>query len=229
MASPQTASDNLKIPAFLDRREMFKSMAADELPPPADKSVTVPIVPVPSDAPRVNYRHPEHGEPGKAWAYHDRDGGLVGYVCRWDFDGGKDFRPVTYCRLPDGDRGWRAKGFPEPRPLFGLPDILANPDAAILVVEGEKARDAAAGVFPDLIATTPPHGAQSPHKTDWAPVAGRHVVVWPDNDEAGAELCRGCLAPLCGLGSGFCGDCAGAARLPDKMGLGGRAARRLDR
>ena len=42
--------------------------------------------------------------------------------------------------------------------------------------------DAAAALFPDLAATAPMNGAKSPDKTDWSPVKGRGVVVWPDHD-----------------------------------------------
>ncbi len=152
----------------------------------------VPIVPVPPDAPPIQYRHREHGEPSKAWPYHDAQGRLIGYVCRWDVinskgEPDKEIRPVCYCELGDGRRAWRSAGMPCPRPLYQLPGILARPDARVLVVEGEKAADAAAKLFPELVATTPPHGAQSPHKADWESLRGRHVAVWPDSDEAGGK------------------------------------------
>jgi len=200
MGEPQ--ADAFNIPVHLDRREakppgenaMFKPLSAEELTSaPAndtDKSSKVPICPVPDDAPPMRFRHPKHGEPTTSWAYHDGDGQLVGYVCRWDFqneDGerAKDFFPVTFCDLGDGIQAWRANGFPTPRPLFGLPGILARPDAWVLVTEGEKARDAAAELFPDLVCTTPPHGSKSPHLADWTPLVGRKVLIWPDNDDAG--------------------------------------------
>ena len=217
-----------------------------------DQTKPVPIVPVPEDAPPMQYRHPEHGAPSKVWPYHDSDGRLVGYVLRWDFtnsDGepDKDIRPVCYCDIGGGRRAWRPVGMPLPRPLLRLPDVLARRDARVLVCEGEKAADAAAklfeglyltektsvknsvtdstsGMVPDLVATTPPHGALSPHKADWTPLKDRHVVVWPDNDEAGGRVCRGRLSTLHGLGSGFRGHCASASRLPAQVGLGGRAA-----
>src|ERR1700758_4455165 len=41
------------------------------------------------------------------------------------------------------------------------------------------------------------NGAKSPHKSDWTPIAGRNVTIWPDHDEPGrrfaeavAELAR---------------------------------------
>ena len=153
----------------------------------------IPIVPAPPDAPPMRFRHPKHGEPSASWAYHNSDGDLIGHVCRWDFqkaDGTHDktYLPICYCDLGDGLRAWRSSGFPEPRPLYRLPDILARPDATILVTEGEKACDAAAALFADHVTTTPPHGAKSPRKADWSILRERQVVIWPDHDEAGRKF-----------------------------------------
>ena len=40
------------------------------------------------------------------------------------------------------------------RPIYGLADLAARPDAPVLVVEGEKAADAAAELLPDYVAVT---------------------------------------------------------------------------
>ncbi len=167
--------------------------AGARIGPVTDKPVVVPRVPVPERATPMDFRHPERGKPSRVWPYHDAEGRLVGYVCRWDFTdaNGKPDKlvlPVTFCDLGGGARGWRAKGIPAPRPLFGLPEILARPDAVVLVVEGEKAAEAAMALFPDLTVTTPMHGAKSPHLTDWTPLAGRTVLAWPDADDTGAAF-----------------------------------------
>jgi hypothetical protein len=109
----------------------------------------------------MDYRHREHGEPSRAWAYHDASGQVVGCVLRWDFtnsDGEPDkaILPVCYCDLGDSRRAWRPVGMPTPRPLYRLPDILARPDARVLVCEGEKAVDAATKLFPDRDARREP-------------------------------------------------------------------------
>ena len=129
------------------------------------------------------YRHKTLGKPSRTWPYHDARGLVVGAVARWDTADGKDIRPLIAT-----DGRWRAGGLPEPRPLFRLPDILGNADAPILICEGEKAAEAAATLFPHVVATTPAHGAKSPHKTDWTPIAGREVLIWPDNDAPGAAF-----------------------------------------
>ncbi|MBX3391638.1 MAG: DUF3987 domain-containing protein [Phycisphaeraceae bacterium] len=86
---------------------------------------------------------------------------------------------------------------PTPRPLYRLPDLLATkPGDRVYVTEGEKAADAARAV--GLMATTSPHGSKSAGKADWSPLAGRDVVILPDNDRAGeqyaADVARLCIA-----------------------------------
>ncbi|WP_448192725.1 hypothetical protein [Azospirillum sp. sgz301742] len=167
--------------------------AATAIGPVGKGDEKTPILPVPADAPPLRFKHPKYGEPSRTWPYHNAYGRLLGYAARFDFTTdngtpGKDVLPICYCDLGDGRRGWRSRGIPGPRPLYKLPDLMARPDTLVIVTEGEKASDAAADLFPELVTTTPMHGAKSPHKTDWTPLAGRKVVIWPDHDEAGAAF-----------------------------------------
>ena len=129
-----------------------------------------------------DYRHPTLGRPSSVWPYRDADGRLVGYAARFETNGGKAFRPL----VRDNER-WRVHGLPKPYPLFRLPDVITQPDAPVLIVEGEKAADAGAQRFPDNVVITSMHGAQSPRKTDWSPLQKRAVTIWPDADDAGAS------------------------------------------
>lgn len=122
-----------------------------------------------------------HGPRSATWTYHNAAGDPVGLVVRWNTPTGKDVRPVS--RKADGS-GWIIGGMPTPRPLYGLPDLLATPAGSrVYVTEGEKAADAARAV--GLVATTSPHGSKSAGKADWSPVAGQDVAVSVDNDDAG--------------------------------------------
>ncbi|MFN4140539.1 DUF927 domain-containing protein [Aestuariivirga sp.] len=157
---------------------------------PSARTKPLPIIPVPDDAPPLDFVHRRWGEPHRFWPYHDAQGRVLCYVYRWDLPGEdgavrKEVRPVTYCELGDGSRGWRAKSIPAPRPLFGLPQIPARPDATVIVTEGEKACEAAAQLFPQMVATTTMMGALAPGKTDFSPLAGRTVVIATDHDDAG--------------------------------------------
>ncbi len=132
-----------------------------------------------------------HGPRSAQWTYHDATGAPVGVVVRWDLDDGrKDYRPVSRNGV-----GWVIGGMPEPRPLYCLQDLT---DAKrIYVCEGEKAADAARSL--GVTATTSAHGCQSPDKSDWKPLAGKEVVILPDNDSGGfkyAEAVVGLLARL---------------------------------
>lgn len=129
--------------------------------------------------------HPTLGQPGSTFDYHDSDGHLVGVICRWDIGDRKDIRPA----IP-GDDAWHWKGFPKPHPLYRLPDLVAHPDKPVLVVEGEKAADAARELVDSHVVTTWPHGSNAVAQADWSVLAGRHVVLWPDADEAGRKAMR---------------------------------------
>lgn len=118
-----------------------------------------------------------HGPSTAQWTYRDGSGVVVGVVIRWDLpEGGKEIRPVSRYGAH-----WRIAGMPTPRPLYRLEDLR---DAKrVYVCEGEKSVEAARSL--GLIATTSAHGSKSPDKTDWSPMAGKEVVLLPDNDPAG--------------------------------------------
>jgi hypothetical protein len=153
----------------------------------------VPLAPVPADAPQCRWRHPRHGEPVAMWPYRDVDGRLVGYAARIEYDGAdgkreKDVLPITYCRVEyaKGHRhAWRARALPAPRPLYRLPELLADPALPVIVTEGEKKADAVPMLFPGYLSTTSMGGARAPKLSDWAALAGRKVIIWPDHDEPG--------------------------------------------
>jgi putative DNA primase/helicase len=95
---------------------------------------------------------------------------------------GKKIRPLWW----DGS-AWQWKAPPAPRPLLNLDALHARPQAAVLIVEGEKAADAAARLFPKMVATTWPSGCKATGKADWSPLAGRSCYLWPDADAVGRE------------------------------------------
>jgi putative DNA primase/helicase len=60
----------------------------------------------------------------------------------------------------------------------------------VLIVEGEKAADAAQKLFPDCVAITSPGGSGAAGKTDWRPLKDRRVAIWPDHDKPGARYAK---------------------------------------
>ncbi len=56
----------------------------------------------------------------------------------------------------------------------------------VVLVEGEKCAQAL--IDTGIVATTAMHGANAPvEKTDWSPLAGKAVLIWPDRDKPGWE------------------------------------------
>ncbi len=175
-----------------------KRSAATATPAKAEKPQWVVLLPVPDDAPAPRAAHPKHGKPSMFWKYHNAAGRLLCLVYRFEpkNEGDrKQFLPLTFCGNATGEHEWRWQGLPDPRPPYNLDKLAANMAAPVVVCEGEKAADAAAVLFPDAISTTMLNGAQSPHKTDWAPLAGRAVWLWPDNDVPGRE----CMSKVAAL------------------------------
>ena len=180
----------------MSNSKFFAPLSAEEVesavvarPPTRANANWTPIHPVPIDAPQATFEHNTLGGPSRTWEYLDAEGQLLGYVARFEIQTdkgpGKIFRPRTYCRNADGECRWEWKGFAKPWPLYGLDRLGARPDAPIMVCEGEKSADGAQARFPEYVAVSPMHGAQSPTLADWCPIVGRDAVVAGDNDQAG--------------------------------------------
>ena len=112
------------------------------------------------------------------WSYTDLAGTEVFRIVRLQTAAGKTFRPIHRTA-----EGWHVGDPPGLRPLYGLPALAGA--TQVFITEGEKAAEAVRRL-PGLVATTSAHGAKSPAWTDWSPLAGKEVVILPDNDTAGA-------------------------------------------
>lgn len=140
--------------------------------------------------------HPKFGKPDFIFNYYDAPGHLIGIVARWNTEHGKEIRPA----VPNGSC-WKWKAFPEPRPLYALPNLDAHRDKPVLVVEGEKTVDAARELIQSHVATCWPGGASAVSKANWSPLKGRDVVLWPDADEAGRKAMQDVAAQLAKVGA----------------------------
>jgi uncharacterized protein (DUF927 family) len=153
-----------------------------------------PVLPAPLPLPEtISYRG---RAPDTLWQYRDETGALLFAVCRFDKPGGKDVMP--YCCGADG---WRWKAPPSPRPLYGLDRLAAHPDATVLLVEGEKAAEAAASLFPAMVPMTWQGGSNATGKAEWAALEGRSVILWPDHDKPGREAMAAVAAELGKIGA----------------------------
>lgn len=156
-----------------------------------------PVIPVPPAASiqrPENFHHFEFGLPSKIWTYRTAEGEVFGWVCRYEEkDGGKQVMPWMWMKHKSGKSELRSKGFPDPRPLYQLDRIIAEPSKPIFYVEGEKTADAAQKLFPDWTATTHPGGSTVWHKADLRPLKHRIVITGPDHDGPGYKMIHGLL------------------------------------
>lgn len=140
-------------------------------------------------------------KPASIHPYRDARGRLLGYVLRIDLDGGKKITPtILWCRnSKTGQEGWCHKPMKaERRPMYRLDALAGHPDAQVLVFLGERKTDLAAALLPRQVCVSFAGGDRQAGKTDWTPLAGRDVLVWPDNDESGeraaGEICEAAQA-----------------------------------
>ena len=128
------------------------------------------------------------------WDYFDAAGHLIAIVYRYDPPGGKkEFRPWDVKR--------RKMAPPDPRPLYNQPGMK---DAAqVVLVEGEKCAQAL--INAGVTATTAMHGANAPvDKTDWTPLKGKAVLIWPDRDKPGWEYAANAAQAVLDAGARSC-------------------------
>lgn len=124
------------------------------------------------------------------WDYLSPEGQLLACVYRYDTAGGKQYRPW--------DARARAMRMPQPRPLYNLPGLSRA--QCVVLVEGEKCADALNAM--GVVSTTAMGGAATAiDKTDWSPLAGKTVTVWPDHDDAGARYADAVIPRLIAMGA----------------------------
>lgn len=176
------------------------SLGVSAPPKPDERGEWTPIIAT-NSTPSPTFRHHKFGQPSHRWQYLNAAGNIIGYVCRFDLPGGgKDVVPRCYCEHTDGRRDWRWLSFPKPRPLYGLDLLAANPSSGVILVEGEKAADAARTIAPkSAVVMTWPGGGKAVRYADWSPLAGRKVIIWPDRDNPGFEAAQAiakAIAPI---------------------------------
>lgn len=159
---------------------------AREKPSNRTQDRTPSIYPAPIDWVPVRFKQLA---PFKSWKYFNDQGELMFVVARYNFAEGKQIRPYSVHEV-NGQHMWRqGLGGLTMLPLYNLLDVLERPNAPVLIVEGEKACDAAKTI-PELahfVPVTYQSGAKAWKKSDWTPLKGRQVFLWPDNDQAGHE------------------------------------------
>jgi hypothetical protein len=159
--------------------EMWELFPSKDGPAPTSNGRPKPSGPAfPTANHAVAHLERKHGKRSAMWTYHNAEGKPVGLVVRWDKPDDKDIRPVSL-----HSDGWRIAAMPDPRPLYGLPELATAKGG--VVCEGEKAAEAARKL--GFLATTSAGGAQAAAKTDWSPLAGKEVWILNDDDMSGRK------------------------------------------
>jgi putative DNA primase/helicase len=183
-STPPPAADSLQ-------RDAARPESASTDPVPEGETLTV-LPPDGAEHPAVALKRMGCRLPDQAWPYRTAEGAISHYVLRWnEGDGSKRILPLSWVRSAKGE-GWSFKAWPEGRLIYNLDKIVANRGALIIVCEGEKAADEAGKLYAHayergVVATTSSGGTGAIGKTDWTPLAGRFVRIWPDADEAGLK------------------------------------------
>jgi 5S rRNA maturation endonuclease (ribonuclease M5) len=177
----------------MTKAKMFEPLTTEEKTaadppdgnPPEEDPGFQAILPPPPEAGAPPGLHPTLGRATAVYEYKGRNRQLLFRILRFDLkDGDKTIRPQTYGHSK-GTTGWQWRFPPSPRSLYGLDKLVERPSAPVVVVEGEKASEAARQLFVDTVVITSARGAKAAKETAWSPLSGRRVFIWPDADDDG--------------------------------------------
>lgn len=112
------------------------------------------------------------------YKYCDKVGNILYYVVRTE---DKKFYPMSLTE--DGELVAKKPDF---KTLYGA-ELLHDDDRPVLVVEGEKAAEAAREIFKASDVVTWSGGASNVLSNPWELIRGRNIILWPDNDKPGID------------------------------------------
>jgi predicted P-loop ATPase len=168
--------------SFNDLRSMNKISFNTRIMVPPNSINTLPhhpvLFPPPSDCEPPDFEATQWGKPQYIWTYRNAEGGVLFHVARYKGKGGgKQFIPFSW-----NGKAWVRKHWPAPRPLYKLSELRRH--TPVLIVEGEKAADAAAEIVKgsNYDVVTWSSGSKAMDKVDWQPIYGRKILLWPDVD-----------------------------------------------
>jgi putative DNA primase/helicase len=203
-ATGQAGSDLISLWAEINGKtqgEAYKEMALAVGFSAPEKKTPLKVVPKSSDivAPPASHTTPPmvhhiHGKPSMFWAYPDQYGKPIFYIARYDFHNAKgehekSFSPWSWS---ESKKMFIQKGWPEPRPLYGLDELRNKPDLPVMITEGELSCESARELVQNYyVVVTWPNGSKAWSKADWSPLKGKDILIWPDADETGRKAGAG--------------------------------------
>jgi putative DNA primase/helicase len=149
----------------------------------------ITISPIPKTAGKPLKTHARFGTPNTVYEYRSTSNEIIGYVYRFDDRNGKQVLPLTYVHntVKNTDH-WIYRAWDNHPPIYGAEHLLKFPESSVLIVEGEKCKDAAAVALKPLRARLIPvcwqGGGQKSQLVDWSVLRGRKIILWPDMDSS---------------------------------------------
>ncbi len=131
--------------------------------------------------------------------YTHSDGLPWWWVARWRNCSTGQKAPLPMRREQSGEYSIRRPEFSQGAPLFRLHKLEQYPTELVYLVEGESCADCLEAL--GFIAATWSNGSQAVAKADFRPLAGRGVVLWPDNDCPGLRAMEDARQILEALGA----------------------------
>lgn len=180
----------------------FATISTTPKPPQPEREFLIP--PDDNQSPRMDGLNDKHGtpmgEPQETWLFTTPDGKPWYYEARYIVNGKKEPRCWTYGKRGAKPARW-ACAFPsKPRPIFAL-DRIASTSGQVAVFEGARKAELAQTLVPSSIACTAwVGGANGWRRSDWMPVAGRVVLLFPDADDPGRTVMAELAQHLIGIG-----------------------------
>ena len=195
----------------------FGPLAEDASTASTPSAILMPAPAEPPPAPQI--RHHTYGTAAQRWVYRDASGAPILAAARFNLKpaGAEKRKVVLPMAFMNGKHNGWCFGVPhDRRPLYGLDRLAEEPGAPVLVLEGEKTADAALSLFPDHVPVASQGGALAASKTDWTPLRGRKVTVWPDQDGPGRDYARDVVRLVKAAG----GDARGVVAVPENWPSG---------
>lgn len=112
-------------------------------------------------------------------------GELIGCTVRINMPD-KKIVPMLRVIEKGGARTWCHLPFDKPRPLYRGDDVRQDSISPVLVVEGEKCADIARQKLGSMVVSWA-GGTNAAKFSDWSPLRGRNVLIWPDADSEGLK------------------------------------------
>ena len=166
--------------------------------------IHVPIHPVPENVElQVDYKYiKNYGEIGGVWAYTNEEGQVLTWLVKFKGTELNNFSKnyFTFQYFTNGK--WLLSNLDfDLMPMYRLHMVKNSYADTYVICEGEKAAAAAAKMAKgtNYIAVSGHRGYPYIGKTDWAPLKGKNIIIWRDNDMTGKAAEMELLPILKGL------------------------------